>query len=60
METKDIEAYVTNRLVDFYNALLERGQISPPLSDCSPAVHKHSDGRPISLSLRTDDQPHER
>ena len=43
-----IDALVTERLVEFYNALIERGQISPPppqmgvTADCKADVTPHA------------------
>ena len=56
MDTKDIEAYVTDRLVTFYNALLERGQINPPLSGCNPLVHTPQIALPEDRAPQTSGQ----
>jgi hypothetical protein len=56
IEIKGLEAYITNRLVDFYEALLARGQISPPLSHCNPSVYTPQDEHSINHVLQQDGQ----
>jgi hypothetical protein len=49
MNSEELDFYVTKRLLDFYDGLLERGQLDPPMQGPAKAVPDLSHCRETEL-----------